>query len=149
MDESYIDSRLSRNYARSRVGTRAFGKVSGKRGTRYSIVAGLLNNKIIAPCTVEGSCNTEVFKKWIKEVLAESIGEGYTLILDNVAFHKSIEVINTLKKCNINFIFLPPYSPDLNPIEHAWSWIKSRIKKLLSFSEIKLGDALVNILSSD
>ena len=149
VDETFLDSRISRNYARSKKGTRAIGKVSGKRGIRYSILAGLLKNKIIAPFSVEGSCNSDVFKFWIENVLASCIQEGYTVILDNVAFHKSASVIDTFNRLNINFIFLPPYSPELNDIEKAWSWIKARVKKVLAFCNTTIEKALFSVLSTD
>ena len=130
IDETSLDSRICRNYARSSIGTRAVCKENGNRGTKYTIVGGLIENKLVGPFRIEGSCNKQIFMEWLKTILLPNLEKGITLVMDNVAFHKSKEVIELIEKnCN-SVLFLPPYSPDFNPIEHFWSKAKSQIKKL-------------------
>ncbi len=129
IDEAGIDKFITREYAWSILGTRAHAEISGKRFMRESFVAGLLNQKVISPFCFQGGCDTEVFNYWLENILLPNVGGGYTLVLDNARFHKSVSTENLIKKFDCDVLFLPPYSPDLNPIENIWSQIKSIIRK--------------------
>lgn len=99
---------------------------------RESFVAGLLNGKVISPFCFQGVCDTEVFNYWLENLLLPNIGHGYTLVLDNAKFHKSVSTEKLVNKHKCDLLFLPPYSPDLNPIENSWSQIKAIIRKAVS-----------------
>ena len=92
-------------------------------------MSGLCQGKLIAPLTFEGSCNRQVFEKWLEEMLIPKLKPGQIVILDNATFHKSEKITHlvTLAGCQLNY--LPPYSPDLNKIEHYWFPIKNRVRK--------------------
>ena len=94
-----------------------FGNISGRMYARESFISGLLNGKLIAPFCYQGTCNTNLFNLWIKEFLLPAIKPGYTIIMDNAAFHKSLETKKLIESSGYELLFLPPYSPDLNPIE--------------------------------
>lgn len=78
-----------------------------------------------------GSCNKTFFEKWVEEVLVKELQAGQVVIMDNAAFHKSEKVKQLIETVGCKLIFLPPYSPDLNPIEKFWAnmkrWIKDKI----------------------
>ncbi len=82
------------------------------------ILAALRDDKLIATLTFEGSCNRQVFAKWLKERLLAVLSPGQTIILDNATFHKSERIRELIEKAECELKYLPPYSPDLNEIEH-------------------------------
>jgi transposase len=96
---------------------------------RESFISGLLNGNVISPFCFQGGCDTEVFNYWLENMLLPKLGPGYTLILDNAKFHKSISTKKLVNRFQCELLFLPPYSPDLNPIEKIWSQLKAIIKK--------------------
>lgn len=130
LDEAGIDRFITRDFARSLKGTRAHDEISGKRYMRESFIAGFLDKKVISPFCFEGACDTDVFNYWLENILLPQVGAGYILVLDNAKFHKSVSTKNLVKKFGCEILFLPPYSPDLNPIEKIWAQIKSIIRKV-------------------
>ena len=78
-----------------------------------------------------GSCNTTLFETWVKEFLIKALKPGQVVIMDNASFHKSKKTKELIASVGCRIIFLPPYSPDYNPIEKFWAnmkrWIKSKI----------------------
>jgi transposase len=94
-----------------------------------SIVSALCQGKLIAPLTFIGSCNRPLFEKWLAEKLVPELKIGQTVILDNATFHKSEKIRELIAASGCKLEYLPPYSPDLNEIEHYWFPIKNRIRK--------------------
>ena len=113
------------------------GKKSGKYYERTNIIAGYVNNASIAPMVFNGSCNTILFETWVEKFLIKELQPGQTVVMDNAAFHKSTRTKELIESVNCKLLFLPPYSPDLNPIEKFWAnmkrWIKDRI---FNFTEL-------------
>lgn len=112
-----------------------FALKEGKRSASVSIIAALNQEKLIAPLTFEGSCNRMVFEKWLEEQLLSVLSPGQTIILDNATFHKSEKIRELIEKAKCELKYLPPYSPDLNDIEHQWFPIKNRVRKMVHSSE--------------
>ena len=81
--------------------------------------------------------NKELFKKYLSEKLLPNLPKNSYLIMDNASFHKGKDIEDLIKSYNINLMYLPPYSPDLNPIEKKWSQIKSLYRKLTNNFEDK------------
>jgi len=96
---------------------------------RESFVAAKVDKKIIAPMVYQGTCNTALFESWVEKVLVPDLSPGQTLILDNASFHKSQKTKDLIEKAGCFLLFLPPYSPDLNPIEKFWAWLKGHIRE--------------------
>lgn len=130
LDESGFDHSMHRPFARAKRGQKVIGEVSGKFRKRISMIAGYCQNKFIAPMTFDGYCNTETFNIWLEKMLLPELREGQTIILDNASFHKSKKTIELVESVGCNILFLPPYSPDFNPIEKAWAHIKKIVRKL-------------------
>jgi isftu1 transposase len=112
-------------------GEKIVGEVSGRRYARESFIAGLLQNKIIAPFCYTGTCDSNLFNFWLESFLLPALGPGYTLIMDNATFHKTEHTKLMIKKAGCSLLFLPPYSPDFNPIENFWANLKAKIKKII------------------
>ena len=108
-----------------------FGEVSGKRFARQSVISALFRGKLLSPMCFEGTCDTDVFNAWLKQMLIPSLLPGQLLILDNASFHKSTESQQLVEAAGCKVLFLPPYSPDLNPIEKYWANMKSKVRELL------------------
>jgi transposase len=131
LDESGINQYLYREYGRNARGKQVVGEISGKRFGRESVVAALQNKKLLAPMCFEGTCDTNLFNVWLKQELLPNLIQGQVLILDNASFHKSAETKTLIESCGCEILFLPPYSPDLNPIEKYWANMKIKVRELL------------------
>ena len=95
------------------------------------MIAGLLGKKLIAPWMFEGYTDADVFNTWIERVLLLELPPGHTVILDNARFHQSAKTRELIEAAGCKLLFLPPYSPDLNPIEEWWAILKAKIKTIL------------------
>ncbi len=131
MDESGINEYLYREYARGLRGQEIAGEISGKRFARQSVISALFDGKFFAPMCFEGTCDTCLFNVWLKQMLIPNLTPGQVLILDNASFHKSVESQKLVEAAGCKILFLPPYSPDLNPIEKYWANMKKKVKELL------------------
>jgi len=79
----------------------------------------------------KGTCNSDLFNVWLKEMLIPNLQPGQVLILDNVSFHRLEKTRTLVERAGCEILFSPPYSPDLNPIEKYWANLKVKIRKLL------------------
>lgn len=131
LDESGINQYLYREYARGARGKKVFGEIPGKRFARQSVISALFGGKFLSPMCFEGTCDTSLFNTWLGEVLIPNLTPGQVLILDNASFHKSIESQKLVEDAGCEILFLPPYSPDLNPIEKHWANMKAKVRELL------------------
>jgi len=102
---------------------------SGHRQARISFIAALDQGHLIAPMVFTDSCNHAVFTAWLERFLVPMLKPGQTVILDNARFHQGPTISQTLAKIGCSLRYLPPYSPDLNPIEQCWAPLKNRIRK--------------------
>ena len=130
IDECGLDESIQRNYARASIGQKIWEDISGNRTARTSIIAGLNQGNILAPWHFSGHCNTEVILTWVKNELLPTLRAGLTLIWDNATFHKSAQIKALIESVGCKLIFLPPYSPDFNPIEHYWAKLKAHIRRI-------------------
>jgi len=130
IDECGIDHRLYRERGRAPRGEKIYQEVAGSRRGRTSIVAAYDGEKLVAPFLFDGSCMSDVPKDTV-------------LIFDNASFHKSSETIELIEKAKCELLFLPTYSPDLNPIEHKWPQLKKIVRKTLPTSQNKV-DSICN-----
>ena len=131
IDESGVEETISKDRGWDLKGVIIKGKKSGKYYKRTNIIAGYTNNIPIAPFVFKGPCNTELFNKWVEECLICELKPGQVVIMDNAAFHRSPRTRELIESVGCKLMFLPPYSPDLNPIEKFWAnmkrWIRDKI----------------------
>lgn len=132
LDECGVDHRLYREYGRAPRGERIYQAVAGKRRERTSIISASQQGKLVAPLVFQGSCNTEVVDAYFERVLLPELPPGSVIVLDNARFHQSPTTQKLVAAAACQLLFLPPYSPDLNPIEHLWAAFKTRLRKDLS-----------------
>ena len=130
VDESGIDKYLHRVHGWSPRGQLVFGEVAGKKFARESFIAAQNMAQVFAPLCFEGTCNTKLFDYWIEHFLVPNLSAGQVVILDNATFHKSVKTRRLIERAGCKILFLPPYSPDLNPIEKFWAWFKGKVRLL-------------------
>lgn len=129
IDESGCDERIRYEYVWSRKGEEVEDWKPGNRGKRTSILAGDQKGELVAPLTFEGSCNREVMEKWLEEQLLPQCEEGTVLVMDNASFHKGGKIKELIEGAKCELLYLAPYSPDMNPIEKCWGWMKRIIRR--------------------
>lgn len=131
VDESGIDTYVHKDFGWAPKGELIYGEISGKRYARESFVAAKCGLQILAPLCFKGTCDTALFDMWIEDFLVPALKPGQVVILDNATFHKSVKTKNLIEDAGCTLLFLPPYSPDFNPIEKFWAWFKAKIKKVI------------------
>ena len=129
LDECGVDHRLSREWGRAPRGERIYEAVAGKRRARTSLIAASPKSRWVAPFVFQGSCNTEVVDTYFEKVLLPALPPGSVIVLDNARFHQSSTTAALVAAAGCELLFLPAYSPDLNPIEHIWAAFKTRLRK--------------------
>lgn len=131
VDETGIDRYLYREYGYGPRGQLVHDRIKGRKYMRTSIVAALMGNEIIAPCQYTGTMNHELFEKWFQEHLLPALPKGTVIMMDNASFHRKEQLYCLAQKSGCYLIFLPPYSPELNPIDRFWAWLKRTLRRIL------------------
>jgi len=142
VDESGVNLSLTRAQARAPVGQRVVDHVPGARWETYSVIAALRADGIVAPMVVGGAINGDALRTWVEEVLGPELSPGDIVVWDNLAIHTSAEDAQLIEQRGARLQFLPKYSPDLNPIELAWSKAKALLRRI----KARTGEALVHAL---
>jgi len=105
-------------------------KVAGKRAKRINAIAASTTKGIQAPFLYDGSCNSDLFIQYVEAVLCPILKPGQVVIMDNASFHKAKKVKELIEEKHCRLIYLPPYSPEHNPIEHYWAILKKAVKQV-------------------
>ena len=130
IDETAVKTNLTRQRGRAKRGERlTMDAPFGSWGTQ-TLIAGLTQDALIAPWVIKGAMDGPAFATYIREVLVPEITPGTVVILDNLATHRNKEAAQALRDHGCWFLYLPPYSPDLNPIEQAFSKLKAHLRKI-------------------
>jgi len=127
VDQCGLNNTLCYAWGWSRKGTRCPGVRLGHRTERVSVMAALCAGHLLAPLTFTGSCDAALVEAWVEQQLLPVLQEGQVVILDNASFHRHTKLRDLLARKNCTLLPLPPYSPDLNEIEHHWSPLKTRV----------------------
>lgn len=128
-DETGMDDNEVPLMGWSKKGERCYDKKNAFRSTRFNITAFLYQGNIIAPLVFQGHSTAAVFETYLEKVLLPALPPGTTIVIDNARFHKTKRAAELVEASRCKIIFLPAYSPDLNPIEHCWTPLKNRIRE--------------------
>lgn len=120
---------MTRRHGRSLRGTRIIDRVPQGRWRTLTFLAALRSDQITAPCVIDGPINGETFLAYVEQVLVPTLKPGDLVIMDNLGSHKGLRVRRALRSAGAKLFFLPPYSPDLNPIEQVFAKLKTLLRK--------------------
>jgi transposase len=130
VDESGFNTSMTRLRARAPRGKRAYGKVPRNRGKNTTLIAAItLQGGMGESMTVEGATDALAFEAYVEHVLAPSLCEGQVVVLDKLGAHRTEKVRDLIEERGADLVFLPSYSPDMNPTEEAFSKIKQFVRK--------------------
>ena len=144
IDETSVNTKMTRLRGRARNGKRLKASAPfGKWGTQ-TFIAGLRHDGLTAPWVIPGAIDREAFNIYVETQLAPTLRPGDVVILDNLSVHKSAKAEATIRARGAWMLFLPQYSPDLNPIEMAFSKLKAHLRKAAA----RTFDALIEAIGS-
>ena len=138
---------MTRRYGRAPRGKRLVASVPHGHWKTSTFVAGLRTTGLTAPLVVDSAMNGDIFRAYVEQVLAPTLVPGDIVILDNLASHKVAGVREAIEAHGASLVYLPPYSPDLNPIEQAFAKLKALLRKIAARTISALWDALGDIVA--
>ena len=147
IDETWAKTNMAPTHGRCRRGQRLYAKVPHGHWKTTTFVAALRHDGITAPFVLDGPINGECFLAYVKEMLAPTLSEGDIVLIDNLASHKSPKIRKAIEAEGAELRFLPRYSPDLNPIEMAFSKLKTLLRKASERSVEALWTRIGELLS--
>lgn len=149
VDESGFHTSMTRLRARAPRGKRAYGKVPRNRGKNQTLIASIsLEGGMGQAVSIEGATDAEVFETYVEQFLAPTLEDRQVVVLDGLGAHRSARVRELVERRGAELVFLPSYSPDLNPIEEAFSKIKNIVRKAAARTRDALDEAIGDALSA-
>jgi len=142
LDETGLNTKFARLRARSLRGQRCVGHAPHGHWKSYTAIMALGYDRMCAPCVFDGPMNGELFVQYVRQMLAPQLKPGDILICDKLATHYNAEAKKLIEERGARLKFLPPYSPDLNPIEPAFSQLKSSLRAAAPRAHQPLMDAI-------
>ena len=131
VDECGIDTYLYREYGYAVRGEQVLGRIRGRKYKRCGIAAAKMADRILAPFQYTGTMDSGLFESWFSDQLLPSLDKDTVIVMDNASFHSKKRLFFAAQNAGCRLLFLPPYSPELNPIENFWAWLKRFLRKIL------------------
>jgi transposase len=148
VDETGTNTKMIRTHGRAPKGRRVRDKQPWGHWKTTTFTCGLRCDGLVAPWVLDGAMNRDAFEVYVEKVLAPSLCEGDWVILDNLPAHKGQTVRELIEARGAKLVFLPPYSPDLNPIEMAFAKLKTLLRKAAQRTVAALWDTIGELLSA-
>lgn len=148
IDESGADTKMARRYGRSPRGTRCRAAIPHGHWKTTTLVAGLRLDGVTAPMVIDGAMDGEMFRAWTEQMLALTLRPGDVVIMDNLPAHKVAGVREAIEAAGARLLYLPPYSPDFNPIENAFAQIKALLRKAAARTIPALAEAIATAIDA-
>jgi len=153
MDECGVNTNMSRRYARSLQGERAYDAIPLNRGKATTIISSVRLDGKKVPMMMDGAMNGLRFKDYVENHLVPTLHQGDIVVMDNLPTHKVSDIREAIEAVGAHLVYLPPYSPDLNPIEAMWSKIKAILRKVKALTQnahlLAVPDAFNSVCASD
>ena len=137
---------MARQRGRSAKGARLHVGIPHGHWKTTTFVAGLRSSGMVAPMALDGPINREVFVAYVEQILVTTLKPGDIVIMDNLPAHKGAQVRDAIEAVGAELRYLPPYSPDFNPIENSFSKIKANLRKAASRTMTDLWQAIANVI---
>jgi transposase len=147
VDESGMHTSMDRLRSRAPKGERAYGKVPRNRGKNTTLIASMSLSGMGEAMCIQGATDAKAFEVYIERFLAPTLSEGQVVVLDKLGAHRPQRIRELIEQRGAELVFLPSYSPDLNPIEEAFSKIKNILRKLAARTHEALLEAMEEALS--
>lgn len=147
IDESGAKTNMTRLHGRAKPGQRVVDSTPHSHWQTTTMLAGLRLDGAVAPMVVDGATDTDVFTAYVEQVLAPSLRPGDILVVDNLSPHKAAGIRERIEAAGAELWYLPPYSPDMNPIEGMWSKIKAWLRKVKARTFDTLVEAVAEALN--
>ena len=128
IDETWTKTNMVRLYGRAPTGHRLVGAVPHGHWQTSTFIAGLRHDGLVAPCVFKGAINGTLFLAYVEQVLVPTLRRGDIVIMDRLSSHKVAGVRRAIEGAGARLLYLPPYSPDLNPIEQAFAKLKALLR---------------------
>jgi transposase len=145
IDETGTSTNMARLRGRAPRGERLVSKVPHGHWKTTTFVAGLRTNALTAPCVIDGPMNGDAFLAYVEQILVPTLKPGDIVVMDNLSSHKLPAIREAIEAAGARLLYLPPYSPDFNPIENAYAKFKSLLRKAAARTvdslEIAIADA--------
>jgi transposase len=148
IDESGAHLGMPRLFGRAAPGQRVVDATPGHSGEHYTLVSALSIEGISAPWFLPGAMNSDAFNVSVTQVLCPTLAPGEVVVLDNLSSHKAAQIKEAIEARGARLIFLPPYSPDFNPIELCWFKIKTRLRTAKARTTEALLEAFAQALAA-
>jgi transposase len=148
IDETGTNTAMTRLRGRCRKGTRLIAPVPHGHWKSTTFVAGLRRDAITAPLVVDGPMNGDTFRAYVEQHLAPALAPGDIVVMDNLSAHKVAGIRETIEAAGARLIYLPPYSPDLNPIEQFFAKLKALLRKAATRTVPALWDKIGGLLAA-
>ena len=129
IDETWASTNMARTHGRCRRGERLRVGVPHGHWKTTTFIAGLTTRGMIAPFVLDGPINRSAFETYVERVLAPELRQGDIVVMDNLSSHKGPKVRERVEAAGASLLYLPPYSPDFNPIENAFAKFKALLRK--------------------
>ncbi|MEH2471835.1 transposase [Nitrobacteraceae bacterium AZCC 2161] len=129
IDETWAKTNMTRTHGRAPRGERLVAKVPHGHWQTLTFLAALRSDRIDAPCVIDGPINGDSFLAYVEQVLVPALKPGDIVVIDNLGSHKGKAVRRAIRAAGAKLFFLPPYSPDLNPIEQMFAKLKTLLRK--------------------
>jgi transposase len=143
-----VKTNMVRLYGRAPRGQRLLGAVPHGHWQTSTFLAALRHDAITAPCVIDGPINGETFQAWVEQFLVPTLTAGDIVIMDNLGSHKGAAIQAAIEDAGATLLFLPPYSPDLNPIEQVFAKLKALLRKAAARSLDALWTAVGALLQN-
>jgi transposase len=137
---------MARTHARAPRGQRAIGAVPHGHWQTSTFLAALRCDRLTAPCVIDGPINGLTFQAYVEQILGPTLMPGDMVIIDNLGSHKGKAVRQAIEQAGATLLYLPPYSPDLNPIEQVFAKLKAMLRKTAARSLEALWTAVGRLL---
>lgn len=147
IDETWAKTNMTRLRGRAPIGRRLRAKVPHGHWKTTTLIAALCTGGIKCSTVVDGAVNADVFEAFVKQVLVPQLRPGDVVVLDNLSSHKRAGIRELIEAAGATLLFLPPYSPDLNPIEMIFSKIKQLLRSMACRTREALWNAMQSVLN--
>jgi transposase len=148
VDETGAATNMARRYGRCKIGKRLLCKVPNGHWKTITFVAGLRHDKLTAPMVLDGPMTGDAFLLWVRQFLVPTLSPGDTVIIDNLSSHKVAGVREAIEAAGAILLYLPPYSPDFNPIEQVFAKLKTLLRKAAARTLEALENAIAVALNA-